>query len=368
MRVVICGGGVIGACSAYFLARRGIDVLVVERTEVASAASGKAGGFLARDWCSGTPLDALARRSFELHASLTREIGSDWAYQRMTAYSGTLVSDRDHRRNRPASLGWLSNGVIIAGQLGTPDTTAIVHPHKFTSALMSAAQENGAHLRSGRVTGIRRSDNGMTVTGVEVDDRVVEADAVVIALGPWSLLAATWMALPAVFGQRSPSIVYDTVGDVPPEALFLDYHDEDGSVIPVEVFPRADGSTHVTALSDIVPLPLDPASITPDADAIDRIAAICARLSPVFRPDRIIARQACFRPVAEDGLPLIGKVPQLEGAYVATGHNVWGILNAPATGEALAELIADGASRSTDLSPFDPARLRRLDPSLVQGA
>jgi len=139
MRVVICGGGVIGACSAYFLARRGIDVLVVERTEVASAASGKAGGFLARDWCSGTPLDALARRSFELHASLTREIGSDWAYQRMTAYSGTLVSDRDHRRNRPASLGWLSNGVIIAGQLGTPDTTAIVHPHKITSALMSAA-------------------------------------------------------------------------------------------------------------------------------------------------------------------------------------------------------------------------------------
>ena len=45
MRVVICGGGVIGACTAYFLARRGIDVTVVERTEVAAAASGKAGGF-----------------------------------------------------------------------------------------------------------------------------------------------------------------------------------------------------------------------------------------------------------------------------------------------------------------------------------
>jgi glycine/D-amino acid oxidase-like deaminating enzyme len=40
MRVVICGGGVIGACTAYFLARRGIDVLVIERTEVAVAASG----------------------------------------------------------------------------------------------------------------------------------------------------------------------------------------------------------------------------------------------------------------------------------------------------------------------------------------
>jgi glycine/D-amino acid oxidase-like deaminating enzyme len=70
MRVVICGGGVIGACTAYFLSRRGIDVTVVERAEVAAAASGKAGGFLALDWCGGTPLDGLARRSFQLHADL----------------------------------------------------------------------------------------------------------------------------------------------------------------------------------------------------------------------------------------------------------------------------------------------------------
>ena len=102
--------------------------------------------------------------------------------------------------------------------------------------------------------------------------------------------------------------------------------------------------------------------MTPDPSEIDRLQAICERLSPVFRAERIIARQACFRPVTQDGLPLIGKVPQIEGAYVATGHSVWGILNAPATGEALAELIADGVARSTDLTPFDPARLRPLDP------
>ena len=70
--------------------------------------------------------------------------------------------------------------------------------------------------------------------------------------------------------------------------------------------------------------------------------------------------------MTEDGLPLIGKVPRSEGIYVATGHNVWGILNAPATGEALAELIADGAARSTDLAPFDPIRLGALDPSLLR--
>ena len=80
MRVVICGGGVIGACIAYFLRRHGVDVIVVERTEVAAAASGKAGGFLARDWCAGTPLDGLARRSFALHAQLREEIAGDWGY------------------------------------------------------------------------------------------------------------------------------------------------------------------------------------------------------------------------------------------------------------------------------------------------
>src|SRR5207237_9994400 len=92
-------------------------------------------------------------------------------------------------------------------------------------------------------------------------------------------------------------------------------------------------------------------------DEIARLHAICARLSAAFRPERIIARQACFRPVTEDGLPLIGKLPGSEGAYIATAHSVWGILNAPATGEALAELIADGSAPSTDLSAFDPARL-----------
>src|SRR5436190_24308490 len=113
MRVVICGGGVIGACTAYFLSHRGIDVTVVERTEVAAAASGKAGGFLALDWCAGTPLDALARRSFVLHAALPGEIAGDWGYRRMTAYSGFVASARDARRHLPARLDWLSDGAVI---------------------------------------------------------------------------------------------------------------------------------------------------------------------------------------------------------------------------------------------------------------
>ena len=78
----------------------------------------------------------------------------------------------------------------------------------------------------------------------------------------------------------------------------------------------------------------------------------------------MLARQACYRPVTQDGLPLIGAVPGVAGAYVATGHSVWGILNAPATGEALAQLIVDRAVNTVDLSPFDPARLL---PSILRG-
>jgi glycine/D-amino acid oxidase-like deaminating enzyme len=53
-------------------------------------------------------------------------------------------------------------------------------------------------------------------------------------------------------------------------------------------------------------------------------------------------------------------VSRLDNACVATGHSVWGILTAPATGEAMAELIADGAARNVDLVPFDPSRSRPL--------
>src|ERR1051325_5512594 len=112
MHVAICGGGGVGARTASCLARRGIDVTVLERAEVASAASGKAGGFLARDWCAGSPLDALARRSFALHASLNEEIDEDWGYQRVSAYSGAVVSEPGTRR-RGAQLPWLADGVII---------------------------------------------------------------------------------------------------------------------------------------------------------------------------------------------------------------------------------------------------------------
>jgi glycine/D-amino acid oxidase-like deaminating enzyme len=348
MRVLICGGGVIGASIAYFLSCRGIEATVIERAGLACAASGKSGGFLAEDWCDGSPLSALARRSFALHAQLAAELGGDWGYRRMTTFSGDLV-DR----------------ATLHQRLGTTETTAQVHPGAFTAALMRAAETRGASLRMGEVTGLVQEAG--RVRGVAVDGEPLAGDAVVIAMGPWSILASQWLRLPGVYGLKGHSLVFETPGEKP-EALFLEYQEASGATHSPEVFPRADGTTYVCAISSESPLPVDPKAVVPDPGAIDRLHDMCKRISPDLAGAKVLASQACFRPVTQDGLPLIGPVAGLAGAYVATGHSVWGILNAPATGEAMAELIADGAASTVDLSPFRPERLRAFDPSRLKRA
>src|SRR5260221_290241 len=238
-RIVICGGGAIGAAIAYFTSRRGAQSIIIECHAVAGAASGKSGGFLALDWCHGSWLDALAAR---------------------------------------------------------------------------------------------------------------------------------WLPLPAVFGVKGHSLVFETGGSIPAEALFLEYREASGEILTPELFPRADGTTWVCAISSLGPLPVDPAEVAPDEGAHARLEALCRKISPALAAAPIKARQACFRPVTEDGLPLIGALPDIDGAYVATGHSVWGMLNAPATGEAMSELILDGASARVDLAPFAPGRFPPLDPARLSGA
>jgi glycine/D-amino acid oxidase-like deaminating enzyme len=98
--IVICGGGVIGAAIAYFTSRRGTQATVIERHEVAGSASGKSGGFLALDWCAGSALDQLARRSFELHSELSSELGNACGYRRLTTYAGYAAEDHSARGRR----------------------------------------------------------------------------------------------------------------------------------------------------------------------------------------------------------------------------------------------------------------------------
>jgi glycine/D-amino acid oxidase-like deaminating enzyme len=146
MRVLICGGGVIGASLAYFLSCRGAQAIVVERRGVACAASGKSGGFLALDWCDGSPLEQLARRSFVLHERLSHELEGDWGYRRLDTFAGVAG---DGFENSARDHAWLMPEVRLTQQLGSKGTTAQVHPGQFTSAMMRAAEAQGAQLRLG---------------------------------------------------------------------------------------------------------------------------------------------------------------------------------------------------------------------------
>ena len=364
-RIVICGGGAIGAAIAYFTSRRGARPIVIERHAVAGAASGKSGGFLALDWCRGSPLDPLARRSFTLHAELASELDNTWGYRRLTTYGGHAVASDTARapRGRP----WLGDAVAITSRLGSPETTALVEPRAFTQGLMSAAEAHGAELRHGTVVDLVRSVGGAVRGAALASGEIVEGDAVVIAMGPWSILAARWLPLPAVYGYKGHSLLFETGETIPAEALFLEYREASGEMLTPELFARADGTTYVCAISSMGPLPVDPADVAADAGAHARLEALCQTISPALAAAPIKARQACFRPVTEDGLPLIGAVAGVDGAFVATGHSVWGMLNAPATGEAMSELILDGAARHVDLAPFAPGRLPPLDPAQLRG-
>src|SRR5437667_9656292 len=140
-RVVVCGAGVMGASVAYFLARRGVAVTVVERTGVACAASGKSGGFLALDWCDGSPLGPLARASFALHAELAKELGTDYGYRRMDTF---MLAARERGAlaggHRVAAPAWLDGSGVVPATPGPPETTAPVTPARFTGALLGVAQ------------------------------------------------------------------------------------------------------------------------------------------------------------------------------------------------------------------------------------
>ena len=191
-RVVICGAGVIGAAVAYYLSLRGVAATVIERRGVACAASGKSGGFLALDWCDNSPLAPLARKSFHYMRSWRRR-WRDYGYRRLTTLAGCECA-RPHGLPRvPEELAWLDSHGVPYAVLGTPATTAQVHPARFTQALLQAALHACAQLRIGCVDGLEMSQG--QVRGVRVDGQLLPADTVVIAMGR-SCSAASWLPLP----------------------------------------------------------------------------------------------------------------------------------------------------------------------------
>jgi len=120
-----------------------------------------------------------------------------------------------------------------------------------------------------------------------------------------------------------------------------------------EVYPRPDGDAYITGFPD-------PATVVTEApgeeevrpEVVRRLIDATKRTSSELGGVPPHTRQACYLPTTSDGLPVIGEVPGAPGVIVASGHGCWGILNGPATGEAVAEMLAEGKAKSLDLSLF----------------
>ncbi|EFJ41465.1 hypothetical protein VOLCADRAFT_98510 [Volvox carteri f. nagariensis] len=422
-RIVICGGGIIGAATAYYLAEKGLAerVTVVERHEPACAASGpdvgsgpetlmvisaaaddippsdphrrhrrhhrrhhllgKAGGFLALDWNDSSPVGPLARLSYRLHEQLAGQLGAERIGYR-TVHTlqvlgverpppGSSPSAPGRRRGAEALPDWVDGHVVgMSGphlavgeapgvEMGDPSDTAQVHPHKLTTALLDSAVTRGSQLLRGCVEGLqlegveeeREGAEGMQrrsrVTGVIVDGQVIPADAVVIAMGPWSEVPQRGAAAPAA--REQPYALYGL--QIRISTLSSAGTSLARRTVEPEVYPRPDGTVYVCGEPQSLPVPPSAAQVTVEQPLIDNIRAVAASLATCLGQAAVEAQQACYLPCAPDSLPVIGPVPGCEGAYLATGHTCWGILNGPGTGLVLAEMITEGGAKSCPRPP-----------------
>ena len=382
--VVVVGGGIVGCAVAYFLSERGRNVTVVEPVAIAAAASGKAGGFLARSWGDGGPTQELHRRGWDLHAELAERL-SLASYRRIPVYS----VEREGLGGGGPAPAWVSGPETSSRPLDL-EGGAQVSPLELTTRLFEAS---GARLVKGAVRGLEFADDGDDRTfprcvGVHVragsgaEKTLIEASEVVVCAGPWSTLLADWLSDAGVSGTRnlpitgikSTHVTFKPPTDLPggpaldPAALFCST-DKHGCTL--EVYPRPDGSVYLCGIGgsdyvdDICRLREggDCGSadlVTQDPTRVAAAVASFARLAPgasdsvAGEPDSV---GACMRPCPPDAKPILGRVAGVEGLSVATGTNCWGILASPTRGRRRCQ---PSSSSSCRLSLFI-ALVHRID-------
>ncbi|KAI3665681.1 hypothetical protein L6452_44311 [Arctium lappa] len=189
---------------------------------------------------------------------------------------------------------------------------------------------------------------------------VIGGDAVVLAIGPWSSKFSLLSSIFSVNGLKAHSLVLEPkeINAITAHALFLSYQlAHGGQPIDPEIYPRPTGEVYVCGMSSEEEVPDDPNQIEPNPDSIRVLKRVAGMVSSHLGAEaRVKAEQACFLPCTDDNIPVIGEIPGMAGCFVATGHSCWGILNGPATGAAMAELVMDGGSTIVDLTPFSPTR------------
>jgi glycine/D-amino acid oxidase-like deaminating enzyme len=223
--VVVIGGGVSGSSIAHQLAKRGVDVLLLEATELARGASGRNGGLIDAAIDPSSPLMDFYLRASKSFAALAEELETDIEYVQDGSLQILLDSDTDIEETHAdfqahLDLGypvrWCDRDEVLAMSKLFPENViggwlryedGQVNPLLLTYALAEAAAKQGAKIRQ-HTPARGLTVSGERITAVQTDDGEVACDQVVVAIEPWSrpFLAALGLDVP-VLPQRGQIFV-----------------------------------------------------------------------------------------------------------------------------------------------------------------
>ncbi|MFC9242527.1 NAD(P)/FAD-dependent oxidoreductase [Streptomyces sp. NPDC057136] len=371
--VIVVGAGVVGAACAYYAARTGLTVTVIDRGPVAGGTTGAGeGNLLLSDKEPGPELE-LALLSAELWRELAVSLPPAIEYE---AKGGLVVASGDAglRALRDFAAKQRKAGVeaqeIPADRLHdlephlAPDLAggyhypqdAQVQPALAAAHLLKAAGERVRVRLGEEVTGLLTGEGGK-VRGVRTAGGEHHAAHVVNAAGTWGgeLARLAGVELP-VLPRRGFVLVTEPLPRVVRHKVYAaDY-----------VADVASGSAALQTSAVVEGTPAGPVLIgasrervgfdrSLSTEVLRRLATGASALFPVLAGVRVMRTYAGFRPYLPDHLPAIGPDPRASGLLHACGHEGAGIGLAPATGLAIAACLT-GGEQPLDMAPFRPDR------------
>ncbi|MCW2764848.1 MAG: dependent oxidoreductase [Nocardioides sp.] len=382
-RVVIVGGGVIGASVAYHLTKLGwSDVLLLEQGRLSSGTTWHAAGLVGplRASEGGT---RLVQYSAELYASLEAETGQATGYKNVGGVIVARTEDRMVQLRRTAANAtaydmecelisparaqalWPAMAVDdLLGAIWLPGDGK-VNPTDLTMALARGARAGGARIvEKVRVTGFSVTEGpaGRRVTGVVTDRGSVEAEVVVNCAGQWAKALGDEVGVTVpLHSAEHFYVVTEAVEGVHPDLPIL--RDPDGwTYFKEEVGGLVVGGFEPNAKPwrspDDIPYPFEFQLLDEDWDHFSVLMDEALVRVPALGDTGIRKFYNGPESFTPDNQFLLGEAPELRGFFVGAGFNSVGIASAGGAGRALAEWIVEGEP-TTDLVGVD---IRRFAP------
>ena len=364
-RVVVVGGGITGCAVAYALALEGARVLVLEGEAIGSKASGVAAGLLLPLGESERPgpFLSLALESFHLHRTFTPEVGRRSGVDPhlvaqpvlYPAFDAQEVAALEEHARWQESVGAGLRAAVVDGaearrlepRLSSEAVAALVSydeahvdAYRLVLALARAAEGLGAEFRYAEATGLRT--RGGRVASVRHARGEEPCDLVALCMGPWTVRAGEWLGAPLPVEPLRGQLLRLEVPGPPLQTVV--FH-EGGYVVHKPSGTTLAGTTEERA--GFAPWPTE--------EGRRQIMTAALRLVPSLAEAGVAGAVAGLRPISPDGLPILGRVPGWDNALVATGAGRNGVLLAPITARAMADLALE-REPSVRLGPFDPAR------------